>query len=335
LAVAIPVLLLRVEDHHAWLLALLFSGFIASAPFTEALAPPGLRGPMLAFKLLFSAAAPALFVAFFFVFPEPSPIARRLPWLKVAFAAVAAALAAPMAAAALLGRGSWPIELFWQQVPRAVRVGLAVVYTAGGVALGLLSLTLNALRGSETARRKTQVIVWGTLLGIAPMFVLQSAAGLAGRSVYAMSFWLWAPAVMALFLVPLSIAYAVLKHRVLDVPVLLRRGARYLLVQRGAVGLLVLLGFGTTLAFADSVAGYLATPRALPAAALGGAAFGSLLIWTGTRVHRRLRGRIDRAFFRSAYDARQVLQDLAQRARVATSREELAALIDDKVGTAL
>jgi hypothetical protein len=55
----------------------------------------------------------------------------------------------------------------------------------------------------------------------------------------------------------------------------------------------------------------------------------------GNRLHRRLRGRIDRAFFRSSYDARQVLQQLAEQARLATSREDLAALIDDHVCTAL
>jgi hypothetical protein len=37
---------------------------------------------------------------------------------------------------------------------------------------------------------------------------------------------------------PLSFAYAVAKHRVLDVPVLLKRSARYVLVQRGYLTLL-------------------------------------------------------------------------------------------------
>ena len=44
-----------------------------------------------------------------------------------------------------------------------------------------------------------------------------------------------------LWLFPLSFAYAVVKHRVLEIPVLLRRSARYLLVQRGFVILLAML----------------------------------------------------------------------------------------------
>jgi sigma-B regulation protein RsbU (phosphoserine phosphatase) len=335
LAVAVPVLLLRAHDRHAWLLALLFSGFIAGAPVNEALMPAALRGPALAFWLFFWQASPALFLYFFAVFPEPSPLDRRAPLLKTAWLAAGLSFALPMAVAALLTGSQWPLEVFERELPPGIGTVLEIIYAAGGVVLGLLSLTLNAVRGSESARRKTRVIVWGTLLGVAPMFVLQAATAVLERNLFTLSFWLWAPAVMALFLVPLSVAYAVLKHRVLEVPVLLRRSARYLLVQRGAVGLLILLGFGSTLAFADSVAGYLNAPSASPAAAMVGAAFGSALIFTGSRLHRRLRGRIDRAFFRSAYDARQVLQDLAQRARLAVSREELAALIDDKVCTAL
>ena len=39
---------------------------------------------------------------------------------------------------------------------------------------------------------------------------------------------------IVLFLYPISFAYAVIKHRVLDIPVLLRRSVRYVLVQRGS-----------------------------------------------------------------------------------------------------
>ena len=48
-------------------------------------------------------------------------------------------------------------------------------------------------------------------------------------------FWLWTMAVLATMLMPVSYAYAVVKDRVLDVPVLLKRSARYLIVQRGFV----------------------------------------------------------------------------------------------------
>src|ERR1019366_10030182 len=102
-----------------------------------------------------------------------------------------------------------------------------------------------------------------------------------------------------LLLVPASFAYAVVKQRVLDIPVLLQRSARYVLVQRGFLVMLCFVSFGLTLAFAASI------PH-LPPLVIGmgqsastalGAVFGTALLWTGSQVHKRVSGRIDRAFF--------------------------------------
>jgi hypothetical protein len=121
LAVAVPVLLLRAHDRHAWLLALLFSGFIAGAPFNAVLAPPALRGPALAFWLFFWQASPALFLYFFAVFPEPSPLDRRAPWLKTAWLATGISFALPIAVAALLTGTKWPVEVYEKELPAGSR----------------------------------------------------------------------------------------------------------------------------------------------------------------------------------------------------------------------
>jgi hypothetical protein len=54
-------------------------------------------------------------------------------------------------------------------------------------------------------------------------------------------------------LVPASFAYAVFKEHVVAIPVLLKRRARYVLVQRGFLFLLWFASFGLTLAFAASL----------------------------------------------------------------------------------
>lgn len=43
-----------------------------------------------------------------------------------------------------------------------------------------------------------------------------------------------------------------------------------------------------------------------------GAVLGTALLWGGSQVHRRVSGKIDRAFFRSSYDARVILENLAE-----------------------
>jgi serine phosphatase RsbU (regulator of sigma subunit) len=52
-------------------------------------------------------------------------------------------------------------------------------------------------------------------------------------------------------------------------------------------------------------------------------------------VEKRIMPRIDRAFFRSVYDARQILEELAQRARVVSSRGQLASLLHLQIRQAL
>ena len=139
-----------------------------------------------------------------------------------------------------------------------------------------------------------------------------------------------------LLLVPASFAYAVFKQRVLDIPVLLRRSARYVLVQRGFLILLCFVSFGLTLLFAASLA-HLPLPIEIghsTSTALG-AVFGTALLWGGSRVHTRVSGTIDRAFFRSAYDVRVILENLAESSRTAANREVLAHLLLDQLNAAL
>jgi sigma-B regulation protein RsbU (phosphoserine phosphatase) len=139
--------------------------------------------------------------------------------------------------------------------------------------------------------------------------------------------------VVFLFLIPLSFAYAVVKHRVMAIPVLLRRSARYLLVERGFSILMILISVGATLWFGQAFSRRFTagSKTAIPV----GATFGILLISGATQVHRRVRTQLDRVFFRSAYDAQQILEHLADKTLTVNSREDLAALLHDEIRDAL
>ena len=146
-------------------------------------------------------------------------------------------------------------------------------------------------------------------------------------------FWLNFVKVILLFLFPLSFAYAVVKHRVMDVPVLLKRSARYFVVERGFVFLILAISVGLTLWFGQAFSRHFSagSKAAIPV----GATFGVLMITGATQVHRRVRTRLDRAFFRSSYDAQQILENLAARTLNVTSREELAQLLQQNIWDAL
>jgi len=320
LVVGLAVLFLRLEDPNAWLLALMFGGFIA-IPDVQIGYVSSLRGFAIAYRTIFDTMVAPLFYFFFSVFPTRSPLDRRLPWLKWVSLVLGAYFALP-----LLGLGR-PAAGYTRTFL------LSLLY--GFMALGFVSLIWNAISATTPeARRKIRVILWGTLVGVVPALLLLGASDFLG---FHAPFLLGVAIVLLLWLFPLSFAYAVVKHRVLEIPVLLRRSARYLLVQRGFTILLALVSVGATLAFALFLARYLqpVTRAAVPGGIALGAAFGTLLLWTGAQVHKGVGGRIDRAFFRNAYDARMILQDLAEKTRTATDRQELAALLEHHLTQAL
>jgi len=336
LAVGLVVLFARLEDRNAWLLALVFAGFIAAAPILrlEGVIDPRLRGFVLAYKIVFYGLWGALFNYFFAVFPASSWLDRRRPWLKTLLLASAAAVIVPLGLAVLWAGSSRPLFRFLRWLdPSTVPVALRV-YFFGSHGLALVSLISNALRPSNPeARRKTAVLLWGTVAAVTPFFLLMAASIYAGKSPYEFPFWVWAPCVLAVLLLPASFAYAVVKHRVLEIPVLLRRSARYLLVKRGVAIMIVLWGVVNTALFALGFTHFVRVDTRVAVAA--GAGFGLLLVGILAPALRKTTERIDRAFFRSAYDARRILESLAQEIRTAGSRDALAALLKSEIAQAL
>jgi serine phosphatase RsbU (regulator of sigma subunit) len=76
--------------------------------------------------------------------------------------------------------------------------------------------------------------------------------------------------------------------------------------------------------------------RMQPALAMSiGGGLGIMLAWVSAPSVRQTTQRIDRAFFREAFDARVILQDLAHSVRELNRKEQLAALVQNKLLAAL
>lgn len=328
LIVGLTVLFLRLEDRNAWLLALMFSGFITIPDFSTAYytIPTPLQQFAIVYRTTFDTLVTYLFYFFFAVFPVRSPVDRRLPWLKWVGLALGL-MFVPSVYPRSLGNLNW---LQGQEI-HLVRSSFSYIM----VGLGLLSLIWNRIVvESPEARRKMRVIVAGTIVGVLPPTVALAIAEFGHHSI---GLLLGTVLVILLWLFPLSFAYAVVKHRVLEIPILLRRSARYLLVQRGFALLLVGVSAGFTVVFALIFSRYLQslTAAAVPGGIALGTVFGSALLWTGTRVHKNVGHRIDRAFFRSSYDTRVVMEQLLEETRSATDRKELAVLLEQHLKEAL
>ena len=338
LVVGLLVLFLRVEDKNAWLLALMFAGFIAAAPvaFLEGVLSPPLRRFMLSYMILLYGMMPAVFYWFFGTFPTSSPIDRKLPWLKWLLLGVARRL---LRSSRRDGAGHGQLlrcgcdcfsrlesDRFFAFVGR---VSVRRLRTGTGVVD--LEQPEGAQRSTTAARHKS----WSG--GRLPAWVRYcwspSFALVQHKVYYSYPFWFVVLPIIALGILPVSFAYAVVKYRALEIPVLLKRSARYFLVQRGFLLLILLAGIGATLLLAHALNRYF--PERGRSGVPAGAAFGIFLVWGGTQMQSRVTRRLDRAFFRSAYDTRQILIDLAAKTRNASNREQLAELLRHEIDDAL
>jgi phosphoserine phosphatase RsbU/P len=342
LVVGLAVLLLKVEDSNAWLLALFFAGFIAVPDLPPGALPSSVRGFVMVFHVVLSLLAPAILYFFLATFPGPSPLERRAPWLKWALLIVGGIY---------MVVGLWTIALvraydsFWLPLEYAGPAWLGSSiraaghsYEFGGELLAVASLTANSFRAvTPEAQRKARVIVWGMVCGLLPMILLFTALLLTGRRFQETPFWLYVFCVFCLFLLPLSFAYAVVKHRVLEIPVLLKRSARYFLVRRGFAVLTFASSFGLAWLFI-AVSPRFFHPRpeaAMPLGLIVGMAFLFVLTKAHSRVDRRIIQGIDRAFFRNAYDARVILEELGERVRAAKDRQSLSEMLEQQIVSAL
>jgi len=328
LLVGMTVLFLRRQDASAWLLALMFCAFIAAAPHPAPYSlPPAPRAYVLAFRASFQGLLGALFYIFFAVFPASSPLERRAGWLKWVGLALGASVALPG-----LRQGNMaapPILSHW--IGSAPSRGYTLSYVYGFLFLGLVSLIGNAFStANPVASRKSRLILWGTAVGVLPAVAERAAVDFFN---FQPPFWFDTAIVVNLAVFPLSFAYVVVKHRVMEIPLLLKRSARYILVQRGFIVLLFGVAAGMIAFFTRTFS------RFIPAGSNIGmavsAVFGIVLVWVSAPLIRRGTDRIDRAFFRSAYDARRILQDLADKARTVNDRHELAALVEHHCNEAL
>jgi phosphoserine phosphatase RsbU/P len=328
--VGFTVLFLRLEEPDAWLLAWLFICFITVPPFNNhGSLPHGLQQFTSIFQTVFQSLITPAFYIFFALFPQKSPLERRAPWLKWVALAIAVAQMLPGLAS---GHGvrlpSFVSDLAGVEGAEHIRLALTYAF----VALGVTSLVWNCA-SAETlpeSRRKSRVLLAGTVVGVLPWILEHILMDFRG---YRPLFWVDMTLNLLVLLYPLSFAYSIVKHRVLEIPALFRRSLRYVLVQRGYFLLLFCAALLAIFLFSRFFSGIFAENSQFGMAL--SAAFGVAMVWVSGPLVKRGTERIDRAFFRSSYDARIILQGLADKTRTVSSRYELARLLELRIAGAL
>lgn len=202
------------------------------------------------------------------------------------------------------------------------------------------SLTTNYRRMSDPdLRRRLHWIVAGILVGQLPLALVLLARVVLISSGYrpiteTQVFELLYRVTNGLpILIPLAFAYAVVRHRLLDVRVVIRRGVQYLLATNVLRAILALPVLVLVFRIVEN-----------PNQTVGDMIFGpsnsvylTLIVASGLslRYRRQLREWIDRRFFREAYNLERILLGLIDQIRDCGSIDEVARLMGTEIGSAL
>jgi hypothetical protein len=268
-------------------------------------------------------------------FPTGRPtegIVRGALWLAYFCGGVSAAIGL-LAWPALLRGTAAAVQLMteWDWLFRLRRpFGIA------GFAVALLGMVLvlpyNYRRlTDEDQRRRVRWVVYGSIVGLAPQ-LWWLGVSLLERTVGPTALSRFDLAVNGFTVtIPLVLAYAVVKHRVLDIKVVVRRGVQYLLARR-ALQALVALPFVALLYVLLGHRDLTLTELVTETSAY---LFWIALAGIALRFRRPIRAWLDRRFFREEYDREQLMLKLLDESRRVETLSELSGLVSDTVIRAL
>jgi hypothetical protein len=284
---------------------------------------PTVPGTLLWVPFTTSVASGALLFAFAWMFPQPVWRASRL---MVALLPAAAVAGWHLYVGSELTRALGPAT-GW---PDATTAMSAVNAGYGALGVGLL-LRQWRMAGTPTDRRRIGVLILGALIGAcAGMGVIAGYWRNPGGDIFASR---TLTALSLVFLaVPASFAYAILRHRLFDIRLIVRQGIRYALARRVIDALIP--------ALAALVVVYVFVHRDQPVGAMVESRWwwftlvGAALLLVRSRRDQWLQA-VDRRFFRERYDAQRLLTSIADQVNRAVEIEAVAPAILQQIGEAL
>jgi eukaryotic-like serine/threonine-protein kinase len=203
-----------------------------------------------------------------------------------------------------------------------------VLYAGAAV---LLLVSHERAAATPTERRRIRVLSAGVVIGAGAgigvvIGYLRSPAEdiFATRTLTALA--------LVFLAVPASFAYAILRHRLFDIRLIVRQGLQYALARRFVDALIPILG---TLLFADVL-----IHRAQPLADILQSRWwwftliGAALFLVRSRRERWLRS-VDRRFFRDRYDAERLLRSIADQITRASNLEAIVPSMMQQIDEAL
>jgi len=228
-----------------------------------------------------------------------------------------------------------PAHAYAQPAPAWTNTAGAFLFGAYGLAM-LAAIAANYARlADRNEQRRLRILVAGGAAGTLPALARVLVISVAPRSSlydFLMSPWPDTLIVLLFLLFPISFAYAVLRHRILGIRVIVGKGLQYALTRGLVLSLVPMLGVilvGDALLHGEEPLQHIVADRGWAYALLAAFALAA-----HTQRHRWSRA-IDRRFFREKYDARHLLRDVSERARRAGSLDRAGPGVVARIEAAL
>jgi sigma-B regulation protein RsbU (phosphoserine phosphatase) len=335
LALGFWVVIVRPRDVRAWLLlALMLSISALFNSFTDFWSPPFRTLATIYFQFEGNSWLGWLFLLGIY-FPEPFHGALRWKWWNWLLWTVA-----PLwAVFALAHIVSFVIELHSIRAAIPINRFIGRIHVVGQLLNFLMVVGFLACIGtkyrmalSADAKRRLRVLYAGTAAGLIPLIVLFTFASLKGVTPEQyFPEWLMATAYLAFLLLPLTLAYVVVVQRAMDVRVVIRQGLQYTLARRGVLILRILLSAALFVVITILMTSHAMRPLGT-VAVLAAGLWGIFLLHGATA---RVAVWVDRRFFRDAYNAEQILSDLAEKVRTVVETQPLLELVTQRIADSL
>jgi tRNA A-37 threonylcarbamoyl transferase component Bud32 len=240
------------------------------------------------------------------------PVLITLPWRIAAFDAVIHP--APVSQTTV-----WILQVGFVRTMLYLLIGIAV-------------LTVSYRRFLDAnEKRRVRILILGTAVSLIAATITVWLDSFSGRmtGIWNVFVYIIVPLYSAC---PISLAYAILRHRVLDIAVIIRQGLQYALARGGVIGFVPALGalfiLDLTVNRDQRVADIFQSRGWVYLAA---AALSLLAYWK----RRQWLESIDRRFFRERYNAHQVLRDVAKDIRATEDFKSAAVRVVEQIQTAL
>ena len=199
--------------------------------------------------------------------------------------------------------------LYWLNI---FHLGVALAASAALVLRTLLKAK------SPTVRQQVKWVVWGTLLAVAPFLLLYAVVYLFGAPT---DRWLTDVAILPLAVIPFAFGYSVLRYRLMDVELVVRRVFVYALTTL-AIALLIgvvvytggLYAFGSDQSFSSGEITLRVVIAVLAMAAI---------VMVAAPVKNFLQEQVDRIFYGERYNLRNSLLDFGRTISATTALEPL------------